>query len=267
MKKFLVTGDKHGNFSNFLYSIQGLYKPKETAIIILGDAGFNFWLNEKDEKTKLFVSSFRYTIYCVRGNHEERPENLGYNLEYDPEVMGEVYIDPIAENIRYFQDGGEYNINGYKVLTIGGAYSVDKEARLRWPAREDGWTSWFASEQLTEQEREKIKEKVKGNFYDFVFTHTCPISCEPTDLFIPSIDQSKVDKIMENWLEDIKNNIIYAVWCFGHYHADRAERPCIEQFYRTYEDIEKLWNRWCLYNPTKQIDDMIYTSPKFEINF
>ena len=50
---FLLTGDKHGVFT-FLHNAYALdeYIPEETAIIILGDSGFNFWLNKKDEKLK-----------------------------------------------------------------------------------------------------------------------------------------------------------------------------------------------------------------------
>ena len=38
--------------------------------------------------------------------------------------------------------------------------------------------------------------------------------------------------------------ITWKCWCFGHYHADRIERPCVEQFYNDYEDLENIWNRW-----------------------
>ena len=75
-------------------------------------------------------------------------------------------------------------------------------------------------------------------------THTCPLSWEPTDLFLGGIDQSRVDKFMETFLDDIKDRCSWSVWCFGHYHADRVERPCVEQFYMDYEDMEVVWNRY-----------------------
>lgn len=51
-----------------------------------------------------------------------------------------------------------------------------------------------------------------GEKYDFVFTHTCPISWEPRDLFLPMINQGTVDRTMENWLDDVK---IVLIGVFG----------------------------------------------------
>lgn len=227
-------------------------KPEETGIIILGDSGLNFWLNNTDKKYKKLLNSQGYHIYCVRGNHEERPENLGYELSYDPEVFGLVYDDPNFENIKYFVDGGEYTIGGHSVLVIGGAYSIDKWYRLARAGYtpEEAETAnpkkcgWFKDEQLTAAEVGDIWDKVQGKYYDFVFTHTCPLSWEPTDLFLSGIDQSRVDKFMEVFLDDIKDKFSWGVWCFGHYHADRVERPNVEQFYMDYEKMEIVWNRY-----------------------
>ena len=99
-------------------------------------------------------------------------------------------------------------------------------------------------EQLTEAEMRGIMNATAGKEFDFVFSHTCPISWEPRDLFIGGIDQSMVDKTMEVWMDKLKDNFTWKCWCFGHYHADRIERPCVEQFYNDYEDLENIWNRW-----------------------
>lgn len=257
IKHFILTGDTHGGRSAVarlgnINRNMPEYKPEETAVIILGDAGFNFWLNNTDKKYKKLACAYGYTIYCVRGNHEERPENLGYDLDYDPEVKGLVYLDPNFENIKYLVDGGEYWFGEHSALVIGGAYSIDKWYRL---ARA-GYTpeeaetadpkkcSWFKDEQLTGEERGDIWDKVQGKHYDFVFTHTAPLDWEPTDLFLNGIDQSTVDKSMEVWLNKLKDGFTWGVWCFGHYHADRVERPYVEQFYTDYEDINVIWNRY-----------------------
>ena len=80
--------------------------------------------------------------------------------------------------------------------------------------------------------------------YDFVLTHTCPISWEPRDLFLGMIDQSTVDKSMELWMDDLKDKITWKVWLFGHYHRDRLERPRVEMFYHNMEDLDTIWKRW-----------------------
>ena len=118
-KNWFITGDTHGRVMERLVNIPSSYEPSETALIILGDAGFNFYLNNTDRNLKRQVNDTGYTIYCVRGNHEERPENLPYIIsEYDQEVGNTVIFEPDFPNIRYLLDGGEYDINGYSVLVV-----------------------------------------------------------------------------------------------------------------------------------------------------
>ena len=113
---------------------------------------------------------------------------------------------------------------------------------------------WFKDEQLTAAEIGDIWDKVLGRHYDFILTHTCPLSWEPTDLFLGGIDQSRVDKFMETFLDDIKDRCSWSIWLFGHYHADRLERPYVEQFYEEVEDLESIIARWDKYKATGELD-------------
>ena len=258
IKNVILTGDTHGGMATItrLSNIQRNMpecKPEETAVIILGDAGLNFYLNNTDKKYKKLLNSMGYHIYCVRGNHEERPEKIpGIHPAFDENVNGMVWQEYDYSNISYLMDGNTYNIGGYYVLVIGGAYSVDKWYRLARagysPAEAETADpkkcGWFKDELLTAEEMAAITEKCEGKYFDFVLSHTCPLSWEPTDLFLNGIDQSQVDKSMETWMDDLKNKIDWQVWCFGHYHADRIEWPCVEQFYMDYENIDTVWNRW-----------------------
>lgn len=265
IKNWLITGDTHGKVFDRLAKINSsLYAPAETALIILGDAGLNFYLNKTDQIKKSLVQNTGFTIYCVRGNHEERPENLGFKLVNDANVGNMVYVEEAFPNIRYFVDGGNYIINGHPILTIGGAYSIDKEYRLeRAKITGSSFTGWFPDEQLTEQEMTAIAEGSKGKHFDFVFTHTCPLDWEPVDLFLRGVNQATVDKTMETWLNTLKDVIDWGVWCFGHYHADRLERPCVEQFFQDIELLEDVFNRWA--NPSEQLAEtfMMDKSPYY----
>jgi 3-oxoacid CoA-transferase subunit A len=269
ISNWILTGDTHGRVSERLGNIKRSHPdlvPEETAIIILGDAGINFWLNKTDKKNKKDISAFGYTIYCVRGNHEERPENLDYIEHwYDNNVKGYIMMEPEFPLIKYFEDGGSYEICGHSVLVIGGAYSVDKWHRLaRAQANGNSFSGWFEDEQLAVWEMIDIEGSVAGKKYDFVFTHTCPVDWEPTDLFLSFIDQSQVDKTMENWLNEIKDTFTWGVWCFGHFHDDRIERAHVEQFFMDYENLETVWNRWQEYDKTGEIDFRKSLSPTFE---
>lgn len=272
IKHWLVTGDTHGLVMTRLSNIDAeKYPPTETAIIILGDAGLNFYLNKTDAKNKKFVNQTGYSIYCVRGNHEERPENLpGVELVYDEETKGKVWYQPEFENIRYFVDGEDYAIGGKVALVIGGAYSVDKWYRLARAGvsgkldpnyTNSKKTGWFPAEQLTDAEMSAIEVNCNGNYYDVILTHTCPESWEPRDLFLPGLDQSSVDKTMEKWLDEFKKTIDWQVWLFGHYHDDRLVRPGVEMYFRDIEDWDAIMKRW--ENPDN-LDWWLKKDPNYE---
>lgn len=266
IKHWLITGDTHGRVTQRLDNIdQDKYPTGETAIIILGDVGLNFYLNKTDYKLKNAVNRYGYLVYCLRGNHEARPENLNMELKYDALVRGDVYMEEEFSNIRYLTDGGMYTINGKSILTIGGAYSVDKWYRLqRAAAAGSSFSGWFPDEQLSEEEMAVISSQIVGKHFDFVFTHTCPMDWEPTDLFLSSVDQSSVDKSMGNWLNQVKNSIDWGIWCFGHYHADRLEWPHVEQYYTDIESMEQIISRWETFDRTGELNWWKECSPKFQ---
>lgn len=264
IKYVLITGDCHGQVESRLAHIKDTmpeYNPSETAVIILGDVGFNYYKNKKDWKLKYHAAQFGYTLYCLRGNHEERASKItNMRYEYDEFVHGLVHFEPDFPNIKYFFDCVcEYEIMGKKILCIPGAYSVDKWYRLQ-----NNW-QWFAHEQLSEKEMKHAEELVCGKYYDFVFSHTCPITWEPNDLFLSMIDQSTVDKTMEVWMAKIEETFLWKHWLFGHYHADRIERPYVEQFYTEIEDLNTIAERWEKFEYTGELDWWLPKSPNFYI--
>lgn len=248
IKNWFITGDTHGKVCERASQVYNYSeKSEETALIILGDVGLNFYRNSleyrrTDTVRKELVNKFGTRIYCVRGNHEMRPKDLfGIETVFDKDVNGNVYVEEEYPNIRYFIDGEEYCINGHSILVIGGAYSVDKEYRLA-NKEENGFCGWFENEQLSEQEMQKIEKKVAGKHFDFVFTHTCPYEWMPTDTFISSI--KNVDYSMERWMQHLSNKITFNVWCFGHYHLNRVEKPGVECLYQDIQNMNEMWVRW-----------------------
>lgn len=246
IKNWLITGDTHGRVMSRLSNIDEKYIPEETALIILGDAGINYYLNKTDKKNKKIINESGYTIYCVRGNHEERPENLSYILyPYDDNVKNRIIIEPDYPNIRYLIDGWDYKIDNYAILILGGAYSVDKWYRLglykaTTENPESKKTGWFPDEQLADWEMENIEKCYNGKTFDIILSHTCPESWEPKDLFLPGLDQSTVDKTMEKWMDKFKDQINWKYWFFGHYHDNREIKPGVRMFYGDIENLNNL---------------------------
>lgn len=262
IKYVLITGDMHSKIKERLQHIKNTmpeYPPEETAVIVLGDFSANYYKTKHDWKTKHQAAKFGYTIYALRGNHEDRACNMKNPIYViDEFVNGMVLYEEEFPNIRYFMDCvAEYEIMGKKILCIPGAYSVDKWHRLQ-----NNW-HWFAEEQLTEEEMKCAEEVFSGKYFDFVFSHTCPIDWEPADLFLSMIDQSTVDKTMEVWMGKFKEKINWDIWCFAHYHTDRLERPHVEIFYQEVESLDTIISRWEKYDKTSEVDWWLPRSPKF----
>lgn len=205
-----ITGDTHRDF----YRLRNIEKNKDNMLIILGDAGINYCLNEEDNKLKKYLNDMNIKLFCIQGNHEERPENISTYKEIDM-FDGNVFVEEEYPNLIFAKNGELYKIDGKKVLVIGGAYSVDKEYRLLYGHR------WFKDEQLTEEEQNSILEKYKGKHVDIILSHTCPMKYEPAEVFMQGIDQTKVDNAMEMFLDKIEENVDYDKWYCGHYHTEK----------------------------------------------
>lgn len=205
-----ITGDTHREF----YKLHDVEKNKDNMLIILGDVGINYYLDERDKKLKEQLNSYNIKLFCIQGNHEERPENISTYKEIDM-FGGKVFIEEEYPNLIFAKNGELYDIDNKKVLVIGGAYSVDKNYRIIY-----GYP-WFKDEQLNKEEMDNILNKYKGQYIDIVLSHTCPLKYEPTEVFMKCINQSDVDKSMEKFLDRVEESINYDKWYCGHYHTEK----------------------------------------------
>lgn len=238
--RVFVRGDVHGDFEWLADWCNDNCTTTNDALILLGDSGILYYgsKNWREKHIKDIIAACPITLLVVRGNHDRRPEcdNMMFTIEEDdPIVPGGYRYDLNYPNIRYIADGSCLAINNKRCLFIGGAYSVDREYRIAM-----GWR-WFLDEELSEEERCDILDKLNGSgqhyYFDFVFTHTCPTSLIPTDLFLGFVDQSKVSYAMEDFLSTVQNITDFDKWYFGHYHADRQ---IDEHFTMLYNQIEQI---------------------------
>lgn len=76
-----ITGDIHRYFSR-LYNLNE-NEDEDDMIIVLRDEEINYYLNEEDKNCKEYLKKLKLNLFCVRGNHEERPENVSNYKEVE----------------------------------------------------------------------------------------------------------------------------------------------------------------------------------------
>lgn len=231
-----LTGDTHGAFHRIEDLCASHTTTKDDVLIILGDAGFNFDGYYYDSKKKARVQELPITIFCIHGNHEMRPESLEYYKEVDWHG-GAVYVEEEFPNILFAKDGEIYdfiNKNGDHIsaIAIGGAYSVDKQYRIL-----NNW-GWWADEQPSKEIKQRVEAALKKRNWevDVVLTHTVPEKYIPVETFISGIDQSKVDRTTEKWLDRIEEKLDYKKWYAGHFHCCKK----VDKLQLMFEDYDLL---------------------------
>lgn len=222
-----ITGDLHGNQDNILYITLKYRTTKEDVVIVLGDAGFNYYGGFRDEYMKRKAESLPISFFCIHGNHEMRPGTLE-NYKIVPAFGGKAYVEEKYPSL-YFAKDGLFTICGKRVLVVGGAYSVDKEYRLQ------NNYGWWADEQPSEAIKIEVEHwlNVIGWEVDYVLTHTCPFRYQPVEVFLPWVDQSTVDNSTEKWQEEIEGKLKYSKWYCGHFHVDKS----VDKIKFLYKDV------------------------------
>ena len=228
----ILTGDTHGEFDRIEEFCQEYETTPEDVMVILGDAGINYWLDSRDRELKERLAQIPVTLFCVHGNHEERPEEL-HGYEELAWRGGMVWVEPDYPNLLFAQDGEVYDFDGKQALVVGGAYSVDKYYRLANGMR------WFPTEQPDERIKALVERKLDqlGWQVDVVFSHTVPLNSIPYHALLPAIDQSAVDRSTEKWLGEIERKLRYERWYAGHYHVT-CDLGRVHILYEDYEELE-----------------------------
>lgn len=226
-----LTGDTHGSFERISEYCHRFKTTKEDVMIILGDAGINYYEGKRAELLKKMLDDMPITFFCIHGNHEQRPYAIP---SYHEETWngGKVYVEKKHLSILFGKDGEVYDLDGKKAIVIGGAYSVDKFYRL------SRHYAWFDNEQPSDEIKKSVEDKLDtmGWKVDIVLTHTTPLKYEPVEVFLSMIDQSTVDKTTEQWLDKIEDRLDYHKWYCGHYHTNKK----IDKLQIMFEDYDTL---------------------------
>jgi len=258
MTKYYVCGDVHQDFKPIRefylrHNTNKDFRDAEKVLIMLGDFSANFFLDGElgymDRNFKKKLGKYPFTYFVIRGNHEQRPSicKSSHPEKWHVETYFNnfVYVENDYPYIKYALDRpATYQIGNYKTIVFPGAYSVDKYYRLSHNK------VWFTKEQMdnTEMNIGKILLAAENWKVDLILSHTCPTCYEPTDLFLPTVDQSLVDKTTERYLAEIERKLDYKLWCFGHYHRTRVypnadDKQMLMLFNQHLIDLDKWMNK------------------------
>lgn len=234
--KYYITGDKHRNFARVKAFCRDMHTRHKDVLIVLGDTGFNYYDDERDDELKKDISQLSITLFCLHGNKENRPQHVGtYGIRSF--CGGKVYYEPKYPNIYFAIDGEIYTFEGKKYMVVGGAHSVDKLRCLE----EDlpFWEDEMPDDKTKALVEKRLKEE--NNRIYGMMTHTCPLEYLPTEMFMSTrqnasikrkiakkpkkkfqkVFKPDIDRSTEKWLGELEKKLDYEVWFCGHYHVDK----------------------------------------------
>lgn len=239
-----ITGDIHGDLLRFHKNNfpVGQKLTKGDIVIICGDFGLIFGIDETENEWKKlkWLNEQPWTTIFVDGNHENFTRLHQYKIE--EKWGGKVHR--IRDSIYHLMRGEVYQIQGKSIFAFGGAFSHDREYRIK------GY-SWWEEELPTDVDCLNALENLKkvDHQVDIVLTHDAPRFIAKAigfgDSCMDNGYPSNAVNILD-YLELLENKIQYQQWYCGHYHIDEDFTDSFHFLYHQILDSETHQNvaRW-----------------------
>lgn len=221
-----VTGDTHGEQARFSPAAMPDEKNfgQGDTLIICGDFGYIFEASEREDAFLDALAEKPYMICFCDGNHE----NFNALYAYPREEWHGGFVHRIRRNILHLMRGQIFEIEGKRIFTMGGAYSIDRYMRL------EGFSFW-REELPTNDEYRTAAQNLEevGKRVDYIITHTAPREIIRRMGKYPDMHDAE----LTGFLEWVMYEIEFKRWFFGHWHQDTA---IDDRFRALWFDVEKL---------------------------
>lgn len=158
----IFIGDVHGEF-NELISRLANHNICNSTFIQVGDFGVGFKSKETETRELNRINdrlkADRCTMYVIRGNHDDPSYFSGEGL---------------YSNLIFLNDYSLLQVEGKKILLIGGAISIDRRIR-------ELNVNYWEEEGFVYNEQ-RLRSVLSGvDNLDIVATHSCPHEFEPAE--------------------------------------------------------------------------------------
>lgn len=241
------TGDTHGVLdTSKIYRLQAVVPKvstdKENYLIILGDFGC-IWndphgyqrINDLDMfNIETLYADVPWITLFVDGNHENH--KVLNKLAVQTRWGGKVH--QITPYCYHLMRGEVYVVQGVSIFAMGGALSVDKVCR-----REN--VSWWPEELITQADYDNAMSNLDKHSYnvDYVVTHTCPSGVlNELQGVLPAYNEKlwgkKLDDVSCVYLEQIRKQLQFKEWFFGHFHVNHDMNYEGKVFHCLYNSIK-----------------------------
>ena len=167
MNRLFITGDTHGmndirKLTNENFPIQEEL-DKSDVLCIAGDAAICWTGGNTDKQLQKWYEDKPFTTLVIDGNHEGH--ELLSKLPIIKKFKGKVR--KVSDSVFYAIRGEIYTINGKKILTLGGADSIDKHLRIK-------GIDWWEQESITQKDFNNALDNLERYNYDvdYFITHT-----------------------------------------------------------------------------------------------
>lgn len=192
-RKIMLAGDTHGDGNAVKTLMEKARDIEADVLFVLGDFGIWDHLDGGafTDHVSRFVNRYEVPVCFLPGNHDNY--DLLFEWEADKPRTADGFYE-IKPGLFYSPRGHRWTWSGVRFLSLGGAYSVDKEWRVmddqvvlrhaqmrqdrggvldkrdRYMLRTGQW-SWWSQEEISEQE---MRDAMEGGPVDVMLAHDKP---------------------------------------------------------------------------------------------